>query len=130
MTLYNDEHIPALLVQTKVDLLPDENQDNTDELNNFSQKNGFIGCFRTSAKTGKNISKPTYEERINMCYHHLEYLLKIKPERVAVLEMRSHIAWYIKGLPNSIDVKNEVFKANSLVEIRNILQKYLNKLIS
>ena len=57
MTLYNDEHIPALLVQTKVDLLPDENQDNTDELNNFSQKNGFIGCFRTSAKTGKNISE-------------------------------------------------------------------------
>ena len=57
MTLYNDEHIPALLVQTKVDLLPDENQDNTEELNNFSQKNGFIGCFRTSAKTGKNISE-------------------------------------------------------------------------
>ena len=28
-----------------------------DELNDFSQKNGFNGCFRTSAKTGKNISE-------------------------------------------------------------------------
>ena len=28
-----------------------------DELNNFSEQNGFSGCFRTSAKTGKNISE-------------------------------------------------------------------------
>ena len=28
-----------------------------DELNDFSEKNGFSGCFKTSAKTGKNISE-------------------------------------------------------------------------
>jgi 50S ribosomal subunit-associated GTPase HflX len=44
-------------VQNKVDLLPEEEQDNMDELNDFSQKNGFTGCFKTSAKTGKNISE-------------------------------------------------------------------------
>ena len=72
----------------------------------------------------------TYKDKINMCFHHLEYLMKIKSERIAVLEMRSHIAWYIKGLPNSIEVKNEVFKATTEVELRDILKKYLNKLES
>ena len=28
-----------------------------DELKDFSETNGFNGCFRTSAKTGKNISE-------------------------------------------------------------------------
>jgi 50S ribosomal subunit-associated GTPase HflX len=57
VSFYEDGHIPAILVQNKVDLLPEEEQDNMDELNDFSQKNGFTGCFRTSAKTGKNIAE-------------------------------------------------------------------------
>ena len=43
--------------------------------------------------------------KINMCFHHLDYLLKLKDERVAVLEMRSHAAWYLKGLPGAQSVK-------------------------
>ena len=46
---------------------------------------------------GKIIDKPTYKERIEMCFHHIEYLNKIKDEKVCVLEMRSHIAWYLKS---------------------------------
>ena len=71
---------------------------------------------------------PTYQERIEMCFHHLDYLLKIKCEKVAVLEMRSHIAWYVKGLPDSVEVKNLCFKANKADELRDILKNYLNKL--
>ena len=51
-----DYHMPCLLVQTKSDLLSEE-EENIDELNEFSQNNGFIECFRTSSKTGKNISE-------------------------------------------------------------------------
>ena len=72
----------------------------------------------------------SYEERINMCFHHLDYLLKIKCEKVAVLEMRSHIAWYIKGLPDCVEVKNACFKATTVKELKNILKNYLNKLNS
>ena len=74
--------------------------------------------------------KVTYEDKINMCFHHLNYLMKIKCEKVAVLEMRSHIAWYIKGMPDCVLVKNECFKATSASEIKNILENYLNKLNS
>ena len=78
--------------------------------------------------TGKIIEKPSYEDKINMCFHHLEYLLKIKPEKTAVLEMRSFVAWYIKGLPNAQSVKNEVFKAKTSDELKKILNNYLKEL--
>ena len=78
--------------------------------------------------TGKIIEKPSYKDKINMCFHHLEYLLKIKPEKTAVLEMRSFVAWYIKGLPNAQSVKNEVFKAKTSDELKKILNNYLKVL--
>ena len=74
--------------------------------------------------------EPTYRERIDMCFHHLEYLTRLKCEKVAVLEMRSHIAWYVKGLPGSVEVKNACFKATTVEELKDILKNYLNKLES
>lgn len=79
---------------------------------------------------GKDITLPSFKDRIDMCFHHLEYLSSIKCEKVAVLEMRSHIAWYVKGLPDSIEVKNLVFKATTIEELKDILRNYLNKLES
>ena len=47
----------------------------------------------------KVISK---DEKIDMCIKHMNYLLSFKDEKTAVLEMRSHIAWYLKGLDLSL----------------------------
>lgn len=82
----------------------------------------------TYLRTGIILDKPTPMDKINMCYKHLDYLLKIKPERIAVLEMRSHIAWYIKGLPSYKEVQNQVFKAKTKEEIKQILDNYAKKL--
>jgi len=79
---------------------------------------------------GKILDKPTYKERIDMCFHHMDYLSKIKCEKVTVLEMRSHIAWYLKGIPGSVEVKNLCFKVTTIEELTNILKNYLNKLES
>lgn len=79
-------------------------------------------------ENGKVLPPPTYQEKIKLCLRHFDYLLKIKPEKVAVLEMRSHIAWYIKGLPNCIEVKNSCFKATNKEQILLILNKYLEDL--
>ena len=79
---------------------------------------------------GREVALPSFKDRIDMCFHHLEYLSSIKCEKVAVLEMRSHIAWYVKGLPDSIEVKNLVFKATTIEELKDILRNYLNKLES
>ena len=77
---------------------------------------------------GNLISKPSFEDKINMCYHHMDYLMKLKEEKVAVLEMRSHIAWYLKGIPGSQEVKNEIFRVKTYDEIKKILDNYLKKI--
>ena len=82
----------------------------------------------TYLDTGEVIDKPTYEDKINMCFHHLNYLMKIKNEKVAVLEMRSHAAWYLKGMPGAQSVKNEIFKAKTSYELQKILDNYLKEL--
>lgn len=81
----------------------------------------------TYLDTEEVTNKPTYEEKIAMCFHHLDYLMKIKCEKVAVLEMRSHIAWYIKGMPNAQFVKNQIFKAQTINELKKILNNYLKE---
>ena len=48
--------IPCLLVENKIDLVEDSKKYDPD-FESFAQKNGFCGCFRTSAKTGENISE-------------------------------------------------------------------------
>ncbi len=70
------------------------------------------------------LDPPTYKEKIAMCYKHLDYLLKIKNEKVAVLEMRSHISWYLKGIPNSTSVKEACFKATTEKELIEILDNF------
>ena len=82
----------------------------------------------TYLKTGEKIDKPTYEEKIKMCYKHLDYLLKIKSEHISILEMRSHISWYIKGIPHHKEIQSQCFKAKTKEEIIEILDNYLKRL--
>ena len=68
----------------------------------------------------------TKEEKIAMIKKHLDYLLKIKPEKVAVAEMRTHTAHYLKGLPKASEIKNKIFKTTTKEEFNQILDDYLN----
>lgn len=63
-------------------------------------------------------------ERIDMCLHHINYLQQIKCEKLVCLEIRSHIAWYIKGLRNSSEIKNKIYQVNKVCDIINILNEF------
>lgn len=65
------------------------------------------------------------KEKVDMCLKHIDYLSKIKPEKLVCLEMRSHIAWYLKGLKNSNLVKEKVYQATKVYDIINILKKFV-----
>lgn len=73
---------------------------------------------------GVIIDKPSIKDRIDMCFKHLDYLLMFKNEKVSVLEMRSHISWYLKGIDGSQVIKERCFKATTKKEIINILNDY------
>ncbi len=55
-TFIDGGKLPCLLVENKVDLLESEELEDP-ALQEFAQKGEFCGCFRTSAKTGVNISE-------------------------------------------------------------------------
>lgn len=74
--------------------------------------------------TGLLLEKPTAIEKIDMCIKHLRNLESLKSEKQAVLEIRSHIAWYLKGLTNSNEIKNKIFLSTSLSDIIRILDEY------
>ena len=52
-------NIPSILIRNKVDLLEEnnENEDDEDMIKDFCEKNNFLKCFKTSAKTGTNIEE-------------------------------------------------------------------------
>ena len=67
------------------------------------------------------------EEKINMIKKHLNLLIETKPYKVAILEIRSHAAWYLKGLPNTKDLKENIFKTNTREELVKLLDDYLTE---
>lgn len=76
-------------------------------------------------KTGEKIQPQTNLEKLEMCKKHFKYLLEFKNEKVAILEMRTHAAWYIKGMPYSAEIKNKIFKCETKEELLNILDEYM-----
>jgi len=59
---------------------------------------------------------------------HLKKLMELKGERIAVLEMRTHGAWYIKGLPHASRIKPKIVQAESIKDIKKIFEEYFSKL--
>lgn len=73
----------------------------------------------------KIIDKPSKQDIYNMIINQYERLLSLKGERLALLEMRSHVGWYLKGMQGSAQIKNKANQANSFDDVKEILKGYL-----
>lgn len=49
-------------------------------------------------------------------------LLKLKGEHLAMLEMRSHVGWYLKGMPGSARIKDQVCKEHNFNNVKILLR--------
>ena len=74
--------------------------------------------------TGEKIDDLNPKEKIDLTIKHFNYLCEIKPEKTAVLEMRTHAAWYIKGLKESKEIKLKIFRCETKEELLKILLEY------
>ncbi len=79
-------------------------------------------------KTGELLPPPTDTEKIDMSLKHLDLLFKVKPERMAIREMRKHIAWYIKGIKGSAEMRDKINRVNERNELEYTLLKYRDEL--
>lgn len=74
---------------------------------------------------GKIVSKPSNAKILSTIIKHHQYLVQLKGEHLAMLEMRSHVAWYLKGRPGSARIKDQCNKQTDFKEVLNILKCYL-----
>ncbi len=82
----------------------------------------------TYFKTGEKLPDQTPINKLETCLKHFNYLLEIKPEKVAVLEMRTHASWYLKGLPEAVKVKQKLYKVKSKEEFISMIKEYMENL--
>ncbi len=71
------------------------------------------------------ITEISVKEKIETIIRHLNMLIDLKGEQRGIREMRKHIAWYIKGMPNSARIKEQIFKSMSYTEVIDILSSFL-----
>ena len=73
----------------------------------------------------KKYTLATKEDKIKMCIKHLEYLRQTKPEKLAILEIRSHLSWYLKGIQGANNIKNKVYQCSNIHDIMLLLNDFL-----
>ena len=78
--------------------------------------------------SGKDMIDVSSKDRIDMILHHIDLLKEFKSDKVIALEIRNHIAYYLKGVVNSKEFKNKIFKINDLDEIIRLLKEYREEL--
>jgi tRNA-dihydrouridine synthase B len=83
---------------------------------------------RAFLERGEKLPPPSAAERLATGVRHLRMLVAEVGEAAAAREMRKHVAWYIKGLPRSARVRDQVNHTRSAAELAELLAGYLAEL--
>ena len=78
-------------------------------------------------ETGELIEEPTVREKIDVCKLHLERLINLKGEHIAVREMRKHAAWYLKGIRGNAKVRNAINNCETKEELVTLLERFASE---
>jgi nifR3 family TIM-barrel protein len=95
---------------------------------------GLLGNPWLIKQTVDFLEKGSYDKEISLevrktyLLNHLDNLIRLKGEHLAALEMRTHGAWYLKGLPGASKIKQEIVSTNDVSIIRKIVNDYFKKL--
>jgi tRNA-dihydrouridine synthase len=69
---------------------------------------------------------PPVEERFKVALDHARMVESYEQDPIgAALEFRKHLGWYVKGLPNSSDLRKKLHAVNSFGEVEGIFAEYL-----
>ncbi len=86
--------------------------------------------YRTVAYLTEGVlpPEPLPEEKIRIAILHMDRLVALKGEHVAVKEMRKHLAWYLKGLPGAARVKDVIMELTERNPMVTILEDFVSRL--
>lgn len=86
--------------------------------------------YHSILKHGELLPDPNGEEKIRVAILHMDRLIALKNETVAVREMRKHLAWYLKGLKGSARIKDVIMEGTKRDEMVQILENFVSQLKS
>ena len=75
-------------------------------------------------ETGGKLPDVSNEEKLRVIKEQIQLELENKPEVTAIREMRKHIAWYTKNMPNSSEFRCEINKIEDKDKLINIVEEY------
>lgn len=85
----------------------------------------IFGRTKGLMETGITPPKPSGGEIRDMILRHGRMLSECKGEKAGIREMRSHMAWYTSGLPNSASLRNDMNQAETYEDMEKLLQERL-----
>jgi nifR3 family TIM-barrel protein len=77
---------------------------------------------------GELLPEPSASEKIRIAILHMDRLIELRGERIAVKEMRKHMAWYLKGLNGSARVKDVIMELTERDPMVAILNEFVGSL--
>lgn len=69
------------------------------------------------------LPEPDINEKKQIIRRHTELMVQYKGERLAIPEMRSHLAWYTAGIPGSASLRNEMNSVSTMEGLLSLLDK-------
>ncbi len=72
-------------------------------------------------ESGELVPEPSAREKIDVCVRHLDRLIALKNEYIAVREMRKHAAWYLKGIRGNAKVRNAINEVDTRADLLALL---------
>lgn len=76
-------------------------------------------------ETGELMPEPDVEEKIKIAILHLDRLIQLKGEKVAVMEMRKHASWYLKGIRGNGKARKAINQTNTRDEMVTVLEQFV-----
>ena len=79
-------------------------------------------------ETGELLPEPTPREKVEIALLHMDRLIALRGEEVAVREMRKHASWYLKGLRGAARVKERVNEQTTREGMARVLWEFVEQL--
>lgn len=77
-----------------------------------------------AALAGERLPEISWAERFAIARRHLKREVALQGEHTGVLEMRKHLAWYIKGMPRATLFRQKINTGDSLAQVEEMLLEY------
>ena len=77
-----------------------------------------------AALKGQSVDPPTADERVRMAMRHFHLERALFGEKLAVLQMRKHIAWYVHGMKDASRFRVRVNQMNSADQVLAALEEF------